>query len=153
MCAVCCIGGLLLSSAAQAADAESPAQTPTSEDDQRSEPAQPAYTREETEPRSPALVGGGVALSLIGTLGVGMAIAGARASDDTCTRDPEVCPEAEFYPKLFGAVGGSLLAGGIFMIIYGDQQVPVQRPVALQVVPWASPHSGGLTLRLTSTSF
>jgi hypothetical protein len=82
-----------------------------------------------------------------------MAISGASTSANTCARDPEICAEAEFYPKLFGAVGGSLLAGGIFMIIYGNQRVPVQSPVALQLVPWASPHSGGLTLRLTSTAF
>ncbi|HET7538753.1 MAG TPA: hypothetical protein VFK05_02740 [Polyangiaceae bacterium] len=82
-----------------------------------------------------------------------MAIAQASRSDETCARDPEVCAEAEFYPKLFGVVGGSLLAGGIFMIIYGNQQVPVQRPTGLQLVPWASPHSGGLVLRLTSTAF
>ena len=151
MRAVCCIGALLLSTAAQGADAEPSTQKATPKQVQRSEPSEPTYTREETEPRSPALVGGGVALSLIGTIGVGMAVAGASTSDDNCARDPGVCAEAEFYPKLFGAVGGTLLAGGIFMIFYGNQQVPVPRPV--QFVPWAAPHSGGLILRLTSTAF
>ena len=75
MQAVCCIASLLLSTVAHAADGESSAQTP--EHVQRSDTAEPAYTREETEPRSLALVGGGAALSLIGAVGVGMAIAGA----------------------------------------------------------------------------
>jgi hypothetical protein len=125
--AACCIGSLLLSTTAR---------------------GDPAYPSGPTEPRSVAITGGGIALSLIGALGVGMAIAGASASGDTCMNSPEVCPEAQFYPKIFGAVGGTLLAGGIVMIVYGAQQVPVQQPVALRLVPWASRQSGGLTLRL-----
>ena len=50
---------------------------------------------------------------------------------------------------VFGIGGLVLTAVGIPLIVYGAKQVPLNRPQAtLRVLPWASPDSGGVRLRL-----
>jgi hypothetical protein len=77
-----------------------------------------------------------------------MGISGANNSDEACAKYPEICPEAKFYPKVFGAVGGTLLSGGLVMIFIGSRPVPLNESATLRLMPWASPRASGLTMQV-----
>jgi len=111
-----------------------------------SPPSPPAIVYER---RNPALMGIGVAMSLAGSIGLGMGVYSSLAPglatcwrelsedfrEEHCKRDHNVAAYV---------VGGLLLAGAIPLMIIGGKSVPVKSEARL--VPWLSPQSGGLLL-------
>lgn len=87
----------------------------------------PSYTGETTV-NSGALLGVGVAMTIVGTVGtiVGVAVAGNAERTDPCYSGP--CPDVELGLRAgglvltFGSLG--LLGAGIPMIAVGARQVP-----------------------------
>lgn len=111
-----------------------------------SPPSSPAIRYER---RSDSLVGIGVAMTLAGSIGLGMGVYSSVAPglatcwrelsedfrEEHCKRDHNVAAYV---------VGGLLLAGAIPLMIIGGKPVPVKSEARL--VPWLSPQSGGLLL-------
>ena len=119
----------------------------------------------EVRRRSRTAMVSGIIMVSVGPLALLGALAAKNAQDNcdqTLDRDypTHMLPTSEKYRVddcnaysvpfyAFSISGAVLIAAGIPLIIYGAKTVPAQ-PTAgsLRVLPWASPDSGGLKLRL-----
>jgi hypothetical protein len=63
-------------------------------------------------------------------------------------RSVERCDSYTVPIYVLGIGGAVLVAAGLPMVIYGAKNVATQPAKKAQLLPWASPTSGGLRLRL-----
>jgi hypothetical protein len=115
--------------------------------------------------RNRGMMIGGIVMASIGPLALLGALS-ARNSQQDCDSaleddypnhvvpayDKEALERCDGYtvPVYVLGIGGAVLvAAGVPMIIYGAKNVPAKPAPRAQVLPWATPQSGGLRLRLT----
>lgn len=117
-----------------------------------------------TRRRNRGLMVGGIVMASVGPLALLGALS-ARNSQKTCDEALEhrypngTLPESErarvercdsYTTPLYvlGIGGAALIAAGVPMIIYGAKSVPAPRSPQARVMPWATPSSGGVQLRV-----
>jgi hypothetical protein len=115
--------------------------------------------------RNRGMMIGGIVMVSVGPLALLGALS-ARNSQEECDNDLEnqypnhVVPaydeaalercDSYSLPIYLLGIGGAVLVGaGVPMIIYGAKSVPSKPASRAQLLPWATPQSGGLRLRLT----
>jgi hypothetical protein len=115
--------------------------------------------------RNRGMMIGGIVMVSVGPLALLGALS-ARNSQEECDRsleneypnhvvpayDEESLERCDSYslPIYLLGIGGAVLVGaGVPMIIYGAKSVPAKPTGRAQLLPWATPQSGGLRLRLT----
>lgn len=115
--------------------------------------------------RSRGMMIGGIVMVSIGPLALLGALS-ARNSQENCDSaledqypnhvvpaydEPELerCDGYTLPIYLLGIGGAVLVGAGVPMIIYGAKNVPTKPASRAQLLPWATPQSGGLRLRLT----
>jgi hypothetical protein len=115
--------------------------------------------------RNRGMMIGGIVMVSIGPLALLGALS-ARNSQESCDSalenqypnhvvpayDKQELERCDGYtlPIYILGIGGAVLVGaGVPMIIYGAKSVPSKPASRAQLLPWATPQSGGLRLRLT----
>jgi hypothetical protein len=115
--------------------------------------------------RNRGMMIGGIMMVSIGPLALLGALS-ARNSQENCDSaleneypnhvvpayDKEELERCDGYtlPIYLLGIGGAVLVGaGVPMIIYGAKNVPTKPVTRAQLLPWATPQSGGVRLRLT----
>ena len=118
----------------------------------------------EVRRRSRGMMVGGIVMVSIGPLALLGALS-ARNSQESCDEnlenrypdhrvpayDQQALERCDSYTTpiyVFGIAGAVLIAAGVPMIIYGGKNVTATPGPRAQLLPWASPSSGGLRLRV-----